>query len=490
MKFGAVVFAAALALAPAAAHVTSPVTSTALARPVTFHPAITGEVQFVKAGAAAPVAADCYSLKVRCFNPASMRNAYNVTPLYNQGDDGTGQTIVIVDAFGSAYIRNDLRVFDDAFGLPHMCGEAGTTCTAGMPTFNILAQASNPTTPPPPNNGTGQEAHNLWDVEIALDVEWSHAIAPGANILLVTTPTAETLGVQGFPDFMKAEQYVIDHHLGSVISQSFASGEGAFGSTQSLLNLRYAFEDARAKGVTVLGSSGDSGSEEGLKTPVKNPAVLPFAGVQWPASDPLVTGVGGTYLCLDAETGTTVDNINPGGRCTRAANIGQREVGWIAGGGGFSSVFARPSFQNSLPSGSTTIGSTRGVPDVAYEASATTGPLIYLSDPTAGTEFGGSPGWFVIGGTSAGSPQWAALIAIADQINGGPLGYINPALYTIGANPTRYAKDFYDVIKGTNQINPSIPGFNASTGWDPVTGLGTPNAANLLPDLVQAVHGK
>src|SRR2546426_620645 len=99
-------------------------------------------------------------------------------------------------------------------------------------------------------------------------------------------------------------------------------------------------------------------------------------------------------------------------------------------------------------------------------------------------------GWYVVGGTSSGSPQWAGLVAIADQINGGPLGYLNPALYAIGTNPARYAADFYDVTTGNNgDFAPDIPGFDATTGWDPVTGLGTPNAAVFLPDLVAAVHG-
>ncbi|MBO0868205.1 MAG: hypothetical protein J2P15_06530, partial [Micromonosporaceae bacterium] len=94
-----------------------------------------------------------------------------------------------------------------------------------------------------------------------------------------------------------------------------------------------------------------------------------------------------------------------------------------------------------------------------------------------------------IGGTSASTPQWAAMVSIADQINGGGLGQINPALYAIGANSTRYARDFYDVTTGNNQADPAVPGYPATTGWDPVTGLGTPDAANLLPDLVLAAHG-
>jgi subtilase family serine protease len=155
-----------------------------------------------------------------------------------------------------------------------------------------------------------------------------------------------------------------------------------------------------------------------------------------------------------------------------------------------------PSFQTSLPAGSTAISTGRGVPDVSYQASSRTGALVYITlDGYSGIGCPGgtlcSAGWYVVGGTSSGSPQWAGLVAIADQINGGPLGYLNPALYTIGSDQARYAADFYDVTTGNNK-NPasSLPGFPATTGWDPVTGLGSPNAANLLPDLVKAVHGQ
>ena len=95
-----------------------------------------------------------------------------------------------------------------------------------------------------------------------------------------------------------------------------------------------------------------------------------------------------------------------------------------------------------------------------------------------------SDGWYVVGGTSAGSPQWAGLVAIADQIAGSRIGFINPKLYAIGASAGDYAADFYDVTVGNNGVfAPDVPGYPATTGWDPVTGIGTPNAANLLPDL-------
>ena len=446
-----------------------------------------------------PTQAQCNSVGRRCFNPQSTRASYNLGPLYGAGLNGQGVTIAIVDSYGSDTIAHDLHVYDQAWGLTPMCGEEGVSCVPGMPTFSQLSlQGSPPTSPPPPSsNGNGLEDKAAWALEVSLDVETAHSIAPGANILLVTTPTAETLGQQGFPQMMNAEDYVVQNHLAQVISQSFASPELAFASTKSLLNLRGAFVDAAQNGVTVLGSSGDDGSagfkRQSLLVHSKKDSLIPVPAVEWPASDPLVTGVGGTYLCTDANTGTSVDTVSPPTKCQGQTN---REIGWIDAGGGFSTVFSRPAYQNALPAGSTAIGTYRGVPDVGLQASARTGALVYLTLPPDGN--GGlfcgsvpcSTGWYDIGGTSLSCPQWAGIVAIADQLNGGGLGLINPGLYKIGADPTRYANDFYDVTTGNNgAFAPTIPGYNATTGWDPVTGLGTPNAANLVPDLVSAVHG-
>jgi subtilase family serine protease len=195
--------------------------------------------------------------------------------------------------------------------------------------------------------------------------------------------------------------------------------------------------------------------------------------VSYPASDPLVTGVGGTYLCTNPVTGAGIDNTDPPVNCQ--VNPGVREIGWIDSGGGFSHVFAKPAYQDTLPAGSTPIGAMRGVPDVAFQASSRTGTLVYDTAPGAG-------GWFIVGGTSCSSPQFAGLVAIADQIAGHGLGQINPTLYRLAAGPN-YGTYFYDVTTGNNQADPSIPGYPATTGWDPVTGLGTPNAATLVPAL-------
>jgi subtilase family serine protease len=270
---------------------------------------------------------------------------------------------------------------------------------------------------------------------------------------------------------------------------SLGAGEGSFkNGVAALSQMRQAFVDAQANGVTVLASSGDGGTTNILKEPVKNPALIPYPSVGWPASDPLVTGVGGTRLCTDpfATATRTTDNTDPPAVCQ--VQPAQTEIAWPGSGGGYSILFPRPAFQNTLPAGSSYVGSSvgapgpnsnmRGVPDVGYQASSGTGPLVYL----------GAFGWFVVGGTSCSAPQWAGLIAISDQISGDNLGYINPALYKIGSDPARYANDFFDVTTGKNQTS-SIPGYSASQGWDAVTGLGTPNAANIAPDLVAAVHG-
>jgi subtilase family serine protease len=433
------------------------------------------DYQLLSSSITPPTEAQCFAVGRRCFTATAMQNSYNLPALYAQGNEGQGVTIAIIDSFGNPNMASDLANFDAQMGLPHMCGEPGQACGTGVPTFQHVYW--NGTTqvkaPPPGSNGTGLQNRDAWTLETALDVEWAHAMAPLANIINVTTNPAETQGMQGFPTMMNAEQFIVDHHEATVITQSFGATEEGFGSTQSLLNLRHAFIAAAANGVTVLASSGDGGTANSKKTPVKNPTTVPFPTVNWPASDPLVTSVGGTYLCTDPTTGMGIDNTDPPANCHVTPAV--REIGWIDSGGGFSHVFATPSYQDTLPAGSTPIAATRGVPDVAFQASSRTGPLVYDTGAGAG-------GWFIVGGTSCSSPQFAGLVAIADQIAGHGLGQINPTLYRL-ASGANYGTYFYDVTTGNNQADPSIPGYPATTGWDPVTGLGTPNAATLVPAL-------
>jgi subtilase family serine protease len=467
------------------------------------------DFQYLGSATSPPSQAACNAVGRRCFNPTAIASSYNYAVLHAAGNEGQGKTIAIVDSFGSSTIRQDLANFNTQFGLPHLCGESGPSnpsanCSSSTsPRFDIVCFQGCPSpTAPPPNNGTGQENHNLWDLEVSLDVEWAHATAPKANIMLVTTPTAETLGVQGFQQMMNAEQFVVDNHMADVITQSFGAGEGSFHNGTAAINqLRQAFIDAQPNDITVLASTGDFGTANIYKEPVKNPKTIPYPSVAWPASDPLVTAVGGTYLCTDAITGTTVDSTSPPVNCQQ--NPGVREVGWIDSGGGYSILFPKPSYQNTLPPGSSFAGTSvgapgpnsnmRGIPDIAYQASSRTGVLVYMTDPAtrgAGAGCGGAnpcaTGWYVVGGTSSGSPQWAGIAAMADQIAGRDLGFLNPALYAVAADPAKYAADFYDVTTGNNQADPSIPGYPATAGWDAVTGLGTPNVANLIPDLIAA----
>ena len=220
--------ALALALGPTLAAGS---TSTGSASSVRPHPFVESHISVADLPIP-PTTAECQALfGLNCYQPAQMRKAYNLQPLYNAGLIGAGRTIVIVDSFGSPTIEHDLHVFDSTFGLPD------------PPSFKII-QPAGPVPPFDPSAFNGDEVG--WGQETSLDVEWSHAIAPGANILLVETPTDETEGVQGFPEMIKAENFVIDHNLGDVISQSFGATEETFPNKDAILDLRSAFKNGSA----------------------------------------------------------------------------------------------------------------------------------------------------------------------------------------------------------------------------------------------------
>src|SRR5947207_6808620 len=192
---------------------------------------------FVSADANPPSQAACAAVGRRCFNPSATANSYDYAVLHAAGNKGQGKTIAVVDSYGATTVRHDLGIFNRAFGLPHLCRETGPSdpsanCASSVsPRFDIICVQGCPAPKPPPlNNGTGLEYHNLWHLEVALDVESPHATAPLANVVLVTTPTAEVLGVQGFQQMVNAESALIDNGSVDVISQSFGSGEGAFNS--------------------------------------------------------------------------------------------------------------------------------------------------------------------------------------------------------------------------------------------------------------------
>ena len=171
------------------------------------HPTVT-DFQFIKA--TTPTEADCEAVGRTLLHAAGDPVGVQRRSAVQAGWNGKGITIAIVDSYGSDTMAHDLHVFNQAFNLQPMCGEEGVTCAAGMPKFSELAINGSPATKPQPGNGTHQEDKSAWALEVALDVETSHAIAPMANILLVHSNNAETLGVQGFPNMMKAEDYVVD----------------------------------------------------------------------------------------------------------------------------------------------------------------------------------------------------------------------------------------------------------------------------------------
>src|SRR5213596_2437696 len=197
----AVLVVGLIAVAAATAAVRSG--SSAAAVPV-VRPSVT-DYQLISSGTAPPTEAQCNAVGRTCFTPQALYSAYNIGPLHAAGWTGKGMTIAIVDSWGSDTMAHDLHVFDTAFGLPPMCGEEGVNCTPDMPKFSVFNPNGAPATKEQPGQGPHQEDKTIWALEVALDVEMAHAIAPAANIVLVASTGAETLGVQGLPNMIKAE---------------------------------------------------------------------------------------------------------------------------------------------------------------------------------------------------------------------------------------------------------------------------------------------
>jgi subtilase family serine protease len=404
-----------------------------------------------------PTSACLATIGIHCYSPGQFANAYRLSELNAAGINGSGETIAIVDSFGSPTIANDLHQFDQTFGQANAFGVPPDPAILQDPNLQIIQPAGAvPAYDPTNDDMVG------WAEETTLDVEWAHVMAPRANILLVETPTSETEGTAGFPEIVAAENYVIRHHLANVITQSFGATEETFPSTQSLLNLRGAYINAARHHITVLGSSGDTGSTDYELNLVD---LYPMQVNSWPSSDPLVTSVGGTQIDLD-DSGTRL-----------APDVVWND-GYGAGGGGPSHVFGRPSFQNGVKS---VVGRHRGTPDISFNAAVDGGVWVYYT-------FGGAtPGYHIFGGTSAASPEFSGIVAMADQIAGRSLGDINRALYSIP-----YGGGLVDVTSGNNDIGPftnsdgntyHVPGYDALPGYDMASGLGTVDPARFVAAL-------
>ena len=384
-----------------------------------------------------------------CYGPAAIRHAYGVDQLIAAGLDGTGQTIVIIDAYGSPTMEADLAAFDTIFGLP------------APPS---IQQIHMPGSTPFNNHDPNQLG---WAEETSLDVQWSHAIAPGAKIILVAAATNND------PDILAAQNYAIKNHLGNVISESFGESELALLQTvsgvKSIDDNEESLQGARDANISVLVSSGDSGPAE----TDSNNVLQTFPVASYPASSPIVTAVGGTNLFFGSAT-----NADPNGTY-------QGEVVWNdgfgAGGGGVSMAFGTPNYQrNHLPLTTlTSLNGHRGYPDVAYNAGVVGGVIAHLGffPPN-----GPANAFYIFGGTSAGAPQWSAITSIANQSADEPLGFLNNRLYKLGERGVLNTV-MHDITVGNNSFE-GVTGFSATPGWDLATGWGTPNTgfvAKLTP---------
>ena len=340
------------------------------------------------------------------FSPSQVRHAYGFDQVTNQG---AGQTIGIVDAYDDANVASDLGVFSAQFGLP--------ACTSSNGCFRKVY-----------SNGKQPAGNANWAVEISLDVEWAHAIAPKATILLVETPS------NSLTDLVNGVTVAVRDGA-SAVSMSWTVGEFS-GETSMDRNFV-------SNGVTYVAASGDAGT-----------------GVAYPAASPDVIGVGGTSLYLSA------------------SGSYQSETAWNGSGGGLSVYEREPSFQAQFGMPDDSRG-YRGSPDVSYNANPGTGYAVYDSVGVSGYS-----GWFQVGGTSAGTPQWAALIAITNSMRAterkSNLSSTDTALYTLAK--TGLKADFRAVTQGTNGTCGVI--CTASAGYDYVTGLGTPQVSALVTALV------
>ena len=445
------------------------------------------------------------STTLHCYTPDQIRAFYGLAPLTPSTTDGAGQTIVLVDSYGSPTAAQDVAFFAKTFNGP-------------TPDFEAVFPIGNVDYTHATGNGSGQAGPTSaegWAGEANLDVQWAYAIAPKAHIVLIGTPVAETQGVQGMPNMMKAIDWAVAKYpAGTVFSMSFGTSEEAFGGASAagqFAKFDQTFQRGLAKHDTFFASSGDDGSL-GVGRAHRQSQTLDHPSVSYPNSSPYVTSVGGTQVQSGWTWNPTQDKPfnddgsrnplywawNSGGSSQAVWNESWAGIGT---GGGQSSVYPRPSWQSGVAS---VVGSHRGVPDVAWNAAVNGGVLVYHSyfqnlDGVA---------WGVFGGTSASSPQVAAVTAIANAARkaaGKPgIGNLNETIY---APSFPRATAFSDVVAHTYGTAPSgvlqdnrmweygadgfvhpgpVPGWPTTTGYDLTTGWGSPNAPGYVAALTAA----
>jgi subtilase family serine protease len=378
-----------------------------------------------------------------CYSPSFLRDAYDF-PTGKNAPTGAGQTILIVTAYGSPSIQQDLAEFDVENGLPD------------PPSFTTVNQQTQVT-----DAGSGDLM--TWAIETSLDVEYAHGMAPGANIVLAVGDTDDSANIA------QLESEVLPQYPTAIVSQSFGADEAGLASDPgSAAVMDKLFLSQVQHGGTVVAASGDFGAS-GL-TPFVGGPPSPMAG--YPASSPFVLSVGGTMG--DPAPAGLWNHGHYGGEQAWNELLPAVFPGGGAGGGAPSSIYTAPPWQLGL-----TGSSMRAEPDVSYNAAFNGGVIVVL---------GGKHG--VVGGTSAGAPQWAAIVALANEVRGqrgsGPLGIATAQLWTLAHDKNDYRQDFHDITVGNNTLLGSafgLPGFDAGPGYDYATGLGTPDVSRLLKDL-------
>ena len=402
--------------------------------------------------------ADCDSLQT-CYTPQRLEVAYGVQPLLQRGIDGRGETVVLPELSESQLspprvtdLRQDFAAFDRLFHLP-------------APTLKVVSSFPNPSHP--------------WFAfgEEVLDAEMVHAIAPRAalTILLVKSNSLDSADNAVAASVAALR---LGASEGGVISLSPAGqvgGEHCVDHDQ-VTQLNAALEDDEAHRVTVVAAAGDVGAAGepcALITALggAGPSYIPRQEVILVTSDPLVLSVGGTTLDANHTTGAWIGETAWGFPYRTPGSFFQ------ASGGGFSHLFGRPSYQNGVAA----IAGMRGVPDVAADGNPHTGFPVITSNASGQYTISGHAG------TSAAAPIWAGIIALADQYAKRHLGFVNPAIYQV-ARSSQYHQAFHDITIGDNTVEfppTTITGYRAGSGWDAVTGWGSPNAEVLVPLLAR-----
>jgi subtilase family serine protease len=395
--------------------------------------------------------AQCEAIdQIKCFVPDQVEAAYNLPSLYKSGINGKGRTIVLVDAFGSPTIANDLLQFDQYLGL-------------GTPPLRIVKFGKVPAF----NSGNGDMVG--WAGETSLDVEYAHAGAPNAKLVLVE------VGKDTLQQLALGVKYAVQHKLGDVISLSWGLPEPDLGRT-FVSSYGSIFSQAAKSHITVVVSSGDSGASG----PDNNGNDYRHPVASWPATSPFVTAVGGTKLNLNASGGRNGHDAAWNDTYNTAVSnfiFGNAGPNPLATGGGKSAYYGRPSYQKGVRG---VTGSKRGIPDISMSASCSVAVNVFE------TYSGGQGGWTASCGTSESAPMFAAIVALADQEAGRSLGLINPALYALAA---RHAAGIVPVASGNNTVSFSgvtVHGYSVRKGYNLAAGLGSVNGKYLVPELARA----